>query len=56
MASLIGEGFLYGLTLGVTTGKSRATDNKTAIFGVFFDDDFQIHTIIMRGWDVIGSG
>jgi len=45
----IGEGFLYRLTLGVTTGKGRATDNKTAIFGVFFDDDLQIHTIIMRG-------
>ncbi len=45
----IDEGFLHGLTLGVTAGKGRATDNKAAIFGVFFDDDFQIHTIIMRG-------
>jgi hypothetical protein len=45
----IDEGFLYGLTLGVTARKSGATDNKTAIFGVFFDDDFQIHTIIIRG-------
>jgi hypothetical protein len=42
----IDEGFLYGLTLGVATGKGRATDNKTAIFGVFFEDDFQIHLII----------
>jgi hypothetical protein len=44
----IDESFLHGLTLGVTARKSGATDNKTAIFGVFFDDDFQIHTIIMR--------
>ena len=45
----IDEGFFYRLTLGVTARKGRATDNKTAIFGIFFDDDFQIHTIIMRG-------
>lgn len=45
----IDEGFLHGLTLGMTARKGWATDNKTAIFGVFFDDDFQIHTIIMRG-------
>ena len=50
----IDEGFLYGLTLGVTTGKGRATYNKTAIFGVFFDDDLQIHTIINEGLGLIG--
>lgn len=42
-------GFLHGLTLGVTARNGRATDNKTAIFGIFFDDDFQIHTVIIRG-------
>jgi len=38
----IGEGFFYLLTFGVTARKGRATDNKAAIPGVFFDDDFQI--------------
>lgn len=38
----ISKSFFYRLTLGVAAGKSRAADNETAIFDIFFDDDFQI--------------
>lgn len=38
----VGKSFFYHLTLGVAARKSRAADNKSAIFGIFFDGDLQI--------------
>jgi hypothetical protein len=42
------ESLFDGFTFRVATRKSRTTDNKTAIFRVFSDDDFQIHLIDIR--------
>jgi hypothetical protein len=56
MASLILARASYPLTLGMAARKSRAADNKTAIFSIFFDDDFQIHALFTGGFDLIGSG